>query len=475
MQDTENDFDDLTNEAILRAIASIDKITEELEEYQYEDVAPLEYDESFEDTTDDVDYNKSLGATTDDEKIRKTLDAVNKNEESIFYDINSLPVMVDYDESFDAGSTDSLSKIQNEDPGHFVDPFQEGTSPVEVYPLEVEQVTFNKTKSSKKSSPGTVGLSVEFNALEVHPQSEGAAGDTHWQGRGDASPRGAAFLEDPGAHNEAALGDYKKDQTEKQNRTSPTTGTLTPDLLLEDCDDIMDSGLKRRTPREERLAFSTLNEIGINTSPNPADKDSSSSSGFSEGACALDGSVLVPSNVRTVHTLSESHVKTPSPSTPPPATFSLEPDDSPDNSRELNSSCNSNSPEKIFPLQMASANTDLLSASASANIPTNNDANSSTNANNINRNNNVLMVSKSDGSLATPPPSDIPAVGSFSSNSFHSTTTDSTMYSAQDTLSFNTVVDSDDECQNDLSEFPDFDSPIVDVVADDQFTDTTTF
>ena len=457
MQDEETEYDDVPQEAILQAIASIDKITDELEEYQCNEATPLiDYDESFE--------------TTDGEEIRDTLDTVIKNEEILF---DSLPVMVDYDESFEAsaddiiGSADSLTKIQGgNDRGCFVDPYQQVTNPVEVCPLGAGQATFNRARSSRKSPAGTVGLSEEFNVLEVHPQSEGAAGDTNWQGKGNPSPKEAAHLEDS-SYTESALDDYnKKDQAEGFNKEdtmkSPRAESLTPELLILACDDILDSGFKR-TPREEEYpVFSTPNAIGI-ASPDLIDKDFSSSSGFSEeGACASEGGMLVPSNVRTAHTLSELYVK--APSTPPPATFTLEPDDSPDNSKELNSSCNSNSPEKIFPLQMASANTDLLSANT----------NNNTNANNINRNNNVLIASKSEGSLTSPPPSSgIPVTGSFSSTS---TTTEGTMFSAQDTLSFNTIVDSDDDYQEDLLLIPDFDVPVVDVTDDgeEDVTQTTT-
>lgn len=343
-----------------------------------------------------------------------------------------------------------------------------------------------------------MSLSQEFISLDVRPGGVQAAGggDTRWHptraSRSEpARPQSPTppwkeprVLEDP-----AALGDY-------------THGACAKVSSLEDVP----------SPRPLGLGGADVRDFGVKasavlSSPDVAivpDKDSSSSSGFSEGACVADA-ILIPPNMGHMHTQSESYVTYP---TVIDLDGELEAMDSGHMTtahRAVNSSCNSNSnsPEKDTPLQLTSANTDLLSNDPISTDTKNNtplqqkSANidllkNNSNSNNVNRNNNVF-ASQSDPCLDQLEAGAVRATSSNSSGSMNQrvvlfneirdgdalsvqssapdlTNTSLTYHSAgdEDTLSFTSVVDSADEYQQDLSSLSpssdrDSDSPTVDV------------
>ena len=470
VQEEEEDIK-VPNEAFLQAISSIDKITEELDYSECEeDSEPIDYDESLENSMELIEEIET-------ENILKTLAKYDTYDE-----ITPLS-LIDYDESIEIetgadatddvtnargealGAAGGLAKLEETDPGIFVEPYQIGTN-VEVYPTEAEQITFTKAASSKRSAPiSELVRSRLHNGLQNYPETmemQSGGGDTE-----RPNMRGSFPGNDQG---------NGEDITYEVASLRPEA--LTPEFVVSACDKILDSSFKRRAFKEPPSAHSTPNVINISSPDANDDKNSSSSSGFSEGACASDGSLLVPSGITMMHTLSESHVSTPTNAPDHPAVISLESPEAPVSPRDFNSSCNSNSPEKGFPLQLTSANTDLLSASDKetnnySSITTNNN-NVNFNTNNINRNNNLTFASKSDSTLAlsTATTSGIPPVSSCSSTSFHSTTTDSTMYSAFEILSCSTVVDDSDEDY--LNEFTsEFDSLHVEVSDNIESTDST--
>ena len=460
------------NEVFLRAISSIDKITEELDNYEYEDdFEPVYYDESLENSMELIDEIET-------ENILKTLAKYDTYDE-----ITPLS-LIDYDESIEIdagadatydvtnakgetfGAEGGSDKLEETDSGKFVEPYLIGTN-VEIYPTEVEQIAFTKAKSSKKSAPiSELTRSRLHNVLQSYPETlemQSGGGDTEWQSPRSPLPRNDQGHDEDVTHGVAGL----------------RSEVLTPEFVLSACDKILDSSFKRRAFRDPSSASSTANAVIISSPDANDEKNSSSSSGFSEGACASDGSLLVPSGITMVHTLSESHVSTPTTLPHHPTVINLESPEAPVSPRDINSSCNSNSPEKGFPLQLTSANTDLLSASDKEtnnhSVITTNNNNVNFDTNNINRNNNLAFASKSDSTLAmsTPPTSGILPVSSHSITSCYSTTTtDSTMYSAQDSLSFNTVVDSDDDYQNEFLLTSEFDSPCVEVSDNVELTDS---